>query len=1227
MPSMTCPSRDELAALVSGKLPADSLENLGQHLDSCPDCLSTVAELASDPNPLGAGLKHLPQQDPFAAETACQKAVARWRGDSPTEGGELAASEAHDAFPTLLGGEGATPAAAPRQVAGYEILGELGRGGMGVVYKARQLKLDRLVALKMILAGAHAGEHDRERFRTEAEAAARLQHPHIVQIHEIGEHDGRPYFSLELVDGGTLAQKIGGTPQPAREAAALVATLARAIHYAHQQGVIHRDLKPANVLLKHEGERIKDEKQQATTPASSFLLHLSSLTPKIADFGLAKKMDSAAGVTGSGVILGTPSYMAPEQASGNSKNIEPAADIYALGAILYELLTGRPPFRAETALDTVIQVVSEDPVPPSRLNPKVARDLETICLKCLEKQPRKRYGSAAALAEDLQRFLDGKPVQARPVGNAERLWRWCRRHPAPAGAGAVAVFTLVALIVVLVLMLRNAAQLADSNRAKAKAEETARTQTEGRLKAVERSRQRAQRDAAGLFFEKAHAIAARDNPGLGVLWLAQSLQKAKAAQDPDLEETIRWHLGSWRDHLYPQRGVWQQCPWFRVAALSPDGKTVLTGNVDGTAQLFEAATGLPLGEPMQHGRLLISAVTFSPDGKMVITGSHQTARIWETATQKSMAKPLPHPAANVVALLCSPDGKSVRTADSSGKLRQWETQTGSPVGRTVQLPTTIGLAAFSPDGSILLATDNKTARLWQADTGKPLGQPLRHHDLILAVAFSPDGKRVLTASQDKTAQMWEVDSGNSIGLPLQHQHFVAAVAFSPDGKTVLTGSWDKTARFWEAGTGLPLGQMLHQGFVNAVAFSPDGKTVWTAGNAKDARWWEVGGKLSRRAMHHQGWVRAVAFSPDGKTVLTASRDNTAQRWTASTGEPVGKPLHHQGGVTAVTFSPNGKTVLTGSGDKTARLWDAFTGEVIGQSLPHQEAVTHVAFSPDGKTILTVSVAEPAARLWDTATGNLVGQPLRHHKEVWTAAFSPDGKTVLTGSLDKTAKLWAADSGKPLRPPMRHQHTVSAVAFSPDGKTVLTGSWDKTACLWETATGKLLGQPLMHLNAIHAVAFSPDGTTALTASADNTARLWDARTGKPLAPPLQHQDSVSAVAFSPDGRIVLTTSGSQARLWDARTGKPLGPPIAHQGQISSAAFSPDGKTILTGSQDNTARMWVTPTPIVGEVEHILLWAQVASGMELDDHGLAQELDATTWRQRHQRLHESRGTPVP
>ncbi len=377
-------------------------------------------------------------------------------------------------------------------VPGYEILGELGRGGMGVVYKARHLKANRLVALKMVLSGAHAGREELRRFQSEAEAVARLQHPHIVQVYDVGEHEGRPFFSLELCSGGSLEKKLSGTPLKAEEAAAIVEKLARAMQAAHSEHIIHRDLKPANVLLAADG------------------------TPKITDFGLAKKLDEESGQTKSGAIMGTPSYMAPEQAEGK-KTVGPLSDVYALGAILYDCLTGRPPFRAPTVMDTLLQVVSAEAVTPRVLNPKVPTDLETICLKCLHKEPEKRYSSAEELAEDLRRFQTGEPIRARPVGRLERGWRWCRRNAALAAAlGAVAASLVVGAAVATAFAFQAAANAREADTNAGEARDNERT---------------AQRNEETAKQEKAAAVAARNELEKANIELTRSQQALLKSTD------------------------------------------------------------------------------------------------------------------------------------------------------------------------------------------------------------------------------------------------------------------------------------------------------------------------------------------------------------------------------------------------------------------------------------------------------------------------------------------------------------------------------------------------------------------------------------------------------------------------------------------------------------------------------------------------------------------------
>jgi WD40 repeat protein/tetratricopeptide (TPR) repeat protein len=953
-------------------------------------------------------------------------------------------------------------------VPGYELLRELGRGGMGVVYEARQTGLNRPVALKMILAGAHAGPEELARFHNEAEAVARLQHPHIVQVYDVGQADGCPYLALEYVDGPSLAQRLTGTPLPVRQAARLVELLAQAVHVAHQKGVIHRDLTPGNVLLARA-----DPAQGVRFGGVEEAVYYH---PKVADFGLAKVLAGGGPtLTQSGAIVGTPSYMAPEQAAGRAKAVGPAADVYALGAILYELLTGRPPFKAETPLETLLQVQAVEPVPPSRLQPKLPRDLTTICLKCLAKEPGKRYASADELAEDLRRFQAGEPIRARPVGRGERLGRWCRRNPALAAVSGLALVAAVATVVVSISFAIHQGRAADDLGQAAQDLRLA-------LRDAETERDRTATRLAEHCLDQGLVACAKDqDTALGLLWMSRALENTPA-RNVDLQTLIRTRLAGWQTEVPALKGIFPHQGMVLAAAFSPDGQAVLTGSYQ-EARLWSAATGQELTPPLRH-QGWVTGVAFSPDGKALLTGSQDgTARLWSAATGKELARPLRHQGW-VVAVAFSPDGKMV----------------------------------VSGSGDVSKGTGE--ARLWSAATGKELTPPLRHQSWVNAVAFSPDSRTVLTGGGTE-ARLWSVATGKELAPPLRHQHQVTAVAFSPDGRTVLTGGGTE-ARLWSAATGKELTPpMRHQDVVRTMAFSPN-----------RLRWLALGTRLPP-VLRDEDVVRAVAFSPDGRTVLTAS-GSAARLWAAATGQELAPPMRHQDWVNAVAFSPDGQTVLTGCKDNVARLWSAATGQELIPPLRHQDVVRTVAFSPDGKAVLTgswnVELKKGEARLWAAATGQELIPPLRHQGPVLRVAFSPDGRTVLTAS-DSAARLWAAATGKELAPPMRHQDWVNAVAFSPDGKAVLTGSRDGTARLWAAATGKELTPPLRHQGEVNAVAFSPDGKAVLTGSYDQTARLWSAATGKELTPPLRHQHQVTAVAFSPDGKAVLTGCYDKTvRLW-------------------------------------------------------------------------------------------------
>jgi WD40 repeat protein/tRNA A-37 threonylcarbamoyl transferase component Bud32 len=831
--------------------------------------------------------------------------------------------------PTLLtpeGGANATHLPGPRaaandlpHVAGYEVLGVLGRGGMGVVYKAREVKLNRLVALKMVLAGAHAGPEALARFQREAEAVACLQHPLIVRIYAVGEHDGLPYLALEFLEGGSLSQKLDGTPLTPRVAAALVEKLARAIDAAHERGVIHRDLKPANILLTAEGE------------------------PKVADFGLAKQLDSATGPqTRTGAVLGTPSYMAPEQAEGRSQALGPATDVYALGAILYEALTGRPPFKAETALETLTQVVMQEVVPPSRLQPKVPRDLETICLKCLEKAPPRRYATAQAVAADLQRYLAGEPIAARPAAPWERAVKWARRRPAIAGlwAGIVGVFLLgFVLVAWQAYRAQRAADLADRHRQEAV---TAQQNEQDRANAEAEAKRQALRTSATLALARAQSLGEQSNPAEALLWLAEGLRLA-----PDdaaaLQRAFRANWSHWQTQLILTQCLEDTRP-VTALAFSPDGKLLLTCNHNlPTAVLWDVALGKAL-RTLQHPGGGIRAVAFHPGGKLVAAGGARASpsggvrgfvQLWDVATGKPVGQPLFHEGGNVDALAFSPDGKRLATVDNPPrKVRVWDLASGAWIGPGWVAQHADKLAFF-PDNRTLLAGGWGSTTRQDAVTGALIGEVHSHPPgRVPAFAIPPDGKTFLTGSD--RVRCWDADTGKLLAESVLLPGPITALAFSPDGRRFVTGSADGQARVWDTAAFRP---GLHTG-------------------------------------PHLGSILSVAFTLDGKRFATSCRDRTVRLWTPQPGAHAGTPWGppQPGAVTALASTPDGRFVVAQANTNSTQFLEGATGQRIGP--PFLGARRNgPLLSADGSRVLLFTQSDGGLRLWQVATRQPAGQPI------------------------------------------------------------------------------------------------------------------------------------------------------------------------------------------------------------------------------------------------------------
>ncbi len=1192
-----------LVALDAGPTP-DPREWLARYPDLSPELADFFADRARMDNLIGP-MRIAPE--PVHGGRAAGSSLATTSVESVTIDGPGSAGDEDRTAPDDGDSDSRRRATRVRYFGDYALERVLGEGGMGIVYKARQLSLNRPVAVKMIKAARFASTDDLRRFRNEAEAVARLDHPNIVPIFEVGQFEDQHYFSMKLIAGEGLDQRLEEYASQPRRAAGLMAPMAAAIHHAHQRGILHRDLKPANVLIDPEGQ------------------------PHVTDFGLAKQVEGDSELTQTGAVLGTPAYMAPEQTSAKKGAVTTATDVYGLGTILYAMMTGRAPFGGTTVLEILDQVRQRSPDPPRSLNPRVPRDLEVICLKCLEKEPRRRYASADAMAEDLKRYLAGEPIAARPVGSAARFGMWCRRNPALAAAAGLLVAALVAVALLSLLSADRQARLAAAETRRAD-EQTRHAGDEARAAArLEAALGESNRRLAALNFERGQVAFERGEIGPGLLWMVESLKKADDARDPAWKQVALANLAA-RAHRFPRlEGSFTLDRAARQTLFSPDGRLMATGYETTIVRLWDLHSDLAQGQPIVH-RGGVDSMAFSPDSRILFTGSEdKTARFSESQSGKSIPPVLDHPAP-VDAVAFSPDGKIALTCSQDGTMRLWDAAKGFTLARSFGHPSGVVTASFSPDGrTILTGHRDGTARLWDVGTGARIATPMVHQDLVFEASFSRDGKTVLTGSNDRTARVWDAASGRPLVQPLRHQDAFYAVALSPDGKTILTGCRDKRARLWNAATGQAVGKpMAHQGWVLAVAFSPDGKTAATGSLDRTARFWDsTTGEPIGPAMTHEGAVDVVAFSPDGRTLITSSRDRAVRRWQAPAGEATGPSVMRTGRVLALAFSPDSRTIVIGGHDRTCRLWDADALRPIGKPIEHQGSVGAVAFSPDGTRILT-GCSDETARMWELATGLAIGPPMGHKGGVAAVAFSPDGKRAVTGSHDHTARLWDVATGEAIGQPMVHRGTVGAVAFSPDGKAVLTGSLDATARLWDAHSGQPIDPPLVHDDHVTAVAFSPNGKTVLTGSWDGVAQQWDRVTGRPSGPPMphqgrEHQYAVSALAYSPDGKTILTGSADTIRLWDSATSLLIDKIVISEGYATSAAFSPDGRRFAVGLSNQTLQLWDTPRALPDDIRRLSAWVESLTGLELDQQGAVRVLDGVAWRQRRQRLGELGGPP--
>jgi len=1067
--------------------------------------------------------------------------------ESPAELSAMRAGDTPgDARSTLVPGQTVRlmPGDVPADVARYELIEPLGHGGMGIVYKARQRGLDRLVALKLIRNGSLATAEQRSRFHKEAESAARLQHPNIVQIFDIGEQDGTPFLAMEFVDGENLEQWLGDATLPSDSAAQLVATLAEAVHYAHERRIVHRDLKPANVLLAC---------RDLPAVQSSRLDGSSSYEPKITDFGLAKRLDAAADLTSTGQILGTPNYMAPEQAAGHTQEIGPATDVYALGAILYRLLTGRAPFQGESVLEVLEQLRDHDPVAPSRLRPKLPRDLQTICLKCLEKEPGNRYATAQALAMDLSRFLAGQSIVARPAAWWERIARWARRRPAVAALLAMVLVVAATGFVGVSWQWMRAHQhwlLAERGRV-ALAAALGKTETARKAEAAERDR------VKRLMYAHEIALAEHEQGN-------HNPERALELLDGCDTELRHWE-------------------WRYLKQLCQQEQFNLTGH------------SLP-----------VLGLAFSPDGSRLASCSAKWGYdepgeiiLWDATNGKQLFTLRGH-SSSVMSVAFSPDGARLASAGAVwfGKgsgVKLWDVATGT---EALSIPSSSNVlsVAFSPCGQMLALGSQRGVKLCDSWTGDELQVLAGGSSDVFCVAFNPnpDETQLAAASRDGTVRLWDASSGEQLAV-LQGDNSPRSVCYSPDGRQLTVATFGGTVFVWDVTKpirAVARHQWDTRGGNSRVVFSPDGQhlALSTADGAiAIVDPWTGREQQSFRA-HGRGIAKVVAFSPDGRRIATAGGDRTIKLWDllASSVPQIIRIKKEGAHVSHMAISPDGQRVAltsvlnrsspgAGTSDRTLLIWD-MREQQISYFKEHSDWITSVAFSPDGRRFVTGS-DDKTAKLCDAATGRVLLNLEGHDATVTDVAFSPTGNQLASSSSDGTVRLWNVASGRELRKLHAHAGAVSQVAYCPDGRYLISAGADQMVRVWDVTTWRELLGFRVDASTIHDLAFSPDGKQLALCGNDRLIRVWDVQ---PLVRPDMvtrprhtlrgHTDRVTSVAFSPDGkRLVSVSPDKSVKLWMLDSGQEVLTLRTDTTEYSHVLFSPDSRRILLSRRGNIV-MW-------------------------------------------------------